>query len=74
MKIGIHGDDTAGKSEIADVGSLSIIDRIALCAAGLEAERMFGYEPRTRMRVGVISPKSAKSSMTCPTKKPMTCD
>lgn len=44
MKIGIHGDDTAGKSEIADVGSLSIIDRIALCAAGLEAERMFGYE------------------------------
>lgn len=44
MEIGIYGDDTAGKSEIADAGSLSMVDRIALCAAGLEAERVFGCE------------------------------
>jgi len=44
MEIGIYGDDTAGKSEIADAGSLSMVDRIALCAAGLEAERLFGCE------------------------------
>ena len=44
MEIGINGDDTAGKSEIADTRSLSMVDRIALCAAGLEAERLFGCE------------------------------
>ncbi len=44
MEIGINGDDTAGKSEIADTGSLAMVDRIALCAAGLEAERLFGCE------------------------------
>jgi hypothetical protein len=44
MEIGINGDDTAGKSEIADTASLSLVDRIALCAAGLEAERLFGCE------------------------------
>jgi ATP-dependent Zn protease len=44
MEIGLNGDDTAGKSEIADTTSLSMVDRIALCAAGLEAERLFGCE------------------------------
>ena len=44
MEIGLNGDDTAGKSEIADTASLSMIDRIALCAAGLQAERLFGCE------------------------------
>jgi hypothetical protein len=34
MEIGLNGDDTAGKSEIADTASLSIVDRIALCAGG----------------------------------------
>ncbi len=42
MEVGIGGDDTVGKSEIADTGSLSTIDHIALCAAGVEAERVFG--------------------------------
>jgi hypothetical protein len=44
IEIGINGDDTAGKSEIADADLLSTVDRIALCAAGLEAERVFGCE------------------------------
>jgi hypothetical protein len=44
MEIGLNGDDTAGKSEIADTASLSLVDRIALCAAGLEAERLFGCQ------------------------------
>lgn len=44
MEIGLNGDDTAGKSEIDDAGLLSIVDRIALCAAGLEAQRVCGCE------------------------------
>jgi hypothetical protein len=43
MEIGSKGDDTAGKSEIDDKAlPLSLVDRIALCAAGLEAQRLFG--------------------------------
>jgi hypothetical protein len=42
MEIGIDGDDTSGKSEIAETASLTVVDRIALCAAGVQAERVFG--------------------------------
>jgi hypothetical protein len=46
MEIGRNGDDTAGRSEIDDTAlPLSTIDRIALCAAGVEAQRLFGCEP-----------------------------
>jgi hypothetical protein len=45
MEIGINGDDTAGKAEIDDAAlTLSMVDRIALCAAGLEAQRLFDCE------------------------------
>jgi ATP-dependent Zn protease len=45
MEIGINGDDTAGESQIADAAlSLSMVDRVALCAAGLEAQRLFRCE------------------------------
>lgn len=45
MEIGSKGDDTAGKAEIDDSARpLSLVDRIALCAAGLEAQRLFGCE------------------------------
>jgi hypothetical protein len=45
MEIGCNGDDTAGKAEIDNtVRQLSAIDHIALWAAGVEAQRMFGCE------------------------------
>jgi hypothetical protein len=45
MAIGVDGDDTAGEAEIdAAALPLSMVDRIALCAAGLEAQRLFGCE------------------------------
>ncbi len=42
IEIGIDDDDTAGRSRIADTASLSLVDHIALCVAGAEAERLFG--------------------------------
>src|SRR5438270_11087490 len=45
MEIGCNGDDTAGRSEIADTERpLPVIDRISLCAAGIQAQRLFGCE------------------------------
>ena len=45
MQIGCHGDDTAGRSEIDESPrELSLIDRIALCIAGMEAQLLFGCE------------------------------
>ena len=45
MQIGCNGDDTAGRSEIDESArQLSLIDRIALCIAGMEAQLLFGCE------------------------------
>ena len=45
MEIGCNGDDTAGRSEIDEtVHQLSLVDRIALCIAGMEAQLLFGCE------------------------------
>jgi hypothetical protein len=45
MEIGCKGDDTAGESKIDDTARpLALVDRIALCAAGMEAQRLFGCE------------------------------
>jgi hypothetical protein len=42
MQIGCNGDDTAGRSEIDESArQLSLIDRIALCIAGLQAQLLF---------------------------------
>ena len=41
--IGINGDDSAGKTEIErDKPLLPLIDKIAVCAAGLESQSVFG--------------------------------
>ena len=43
MQIGCNGDDTAGRSEIDESArQLSLIDRIALCIAGVQAQLLFG--------------------------------
>ena len=39
--IGIDGDDAKGETSIADDKPLPLIDRIAVCAAGLEAQSVF---------------------------------
>jgi hypothetical protein len=45
VEIGCNGDDTAGRSEIGkSARQLSLIDRIALCIAGMEAQLLFGCE------------------------------
>jgi hypothetical protein len=45
VQIGCHGDDTAGRSAIDESArQLSLIDRIALCIAGLQAQLLFGCE------------------------------
>jgi hypothetical protein len=45
MQIGCHGDDSAGRSEGDESArQLSLIDRIALCIAGIEAQLSFGCE------------------------------
>src|SRR3974390_589944 len=45
MQISCNGDDTAGRSEIDESArQLSLIDRIALCIAGMEAQLLFGCE------------------------------
>lgn len=42
VAIGIDGDNSKGKSEIAHDKPLPLIDKIAVCAAGLEAQSVFG--------------------------------
>jgi hypothetical protein len=45
LQIGCHGDDTAGRLEIDESArQLSLIDRIALRIAGMEAQRLFGCD------------------------------
>jgi hypothetical protein len=41
ITIGMNGDDAAGLSEIGESDHLPIIDRIAICQAGLEAQELF---------------------------------
>ena len=41
IEIGIDGDPAKGKAEISDDDQLSLIDQLALCAAGIEAQEMF---------------------------------
>ena len=41
-EIGVDGDDAKGKAKIADSRLLPLKDRIAICAAGLEAQNVFG--------------------------------
>jgi hypothetical protein len=45
MQIGCNGDHTAGRSEIDETAHrLSLVDRIALCIAGMQAQLLFGCE------------------------------
>jgi hypothetical protein len=45
VRIGINGDDTSGRAEIGnELVPLSLVDRIALCAAGCAAQELFGCE------------------------------
>lgn len=46
--IGVDGDDAKGKSDIEGNKPLQRIDRIALCAAGVEAQHVFGVPTHTR--------------------------
>jgi hypothetical protein len=39
--IGINGDDAKGTSEIGSAERLPLVDKIALCAAGLESQSVF---------------------------------
>jgi hypothetical protein len=41
-EIGINGDDAKGEAKIADSSVLPLKDRIAICAAGFEAQSVFG--------------------------------
>jgi hypothetical protein len=40
MAIGIKGDDTAGEARIDDNRHLPLVDRIAICSAGIDAQEM----------------------------------
>jgi hypothetical protein len=40
--IGINGDDAKGRTDIANDEALPVIDKIAICAAGLESQSIFG--------------------------------
>ena len=41
MAAGIDGDEAAGAAEIEESAHLPLIDQIAICAAGSDAQRMF---------------------------------
>jgi ATP-dependent Zn protease len=41
IEIAIDGDDAKGEADIQDNSELCLIDQIAVCAAGLEAQRLF---------------------------------
>jgi hypothetical protein len=41
VEIGMGGDDASGRAEIGGADRLPLIDQIALCAAGREAQKMF---------------------------------
>ena len=40
MAVGIDGDDTAGAAEIEEISHLLLVDQIAICSAGADAQRM----------------------------------
>ncbi|MGC2084908.1 MAG: hypothetical protein WA702_16305 [Bradyrhizobium sp.] len=41
IEIAIGGDDAKGAAESEDSSALGLVDRLAVCAAGLEAQRLF---------------------------------
>ena len=41
MAVGIGGDDAAGTAEIEESSHLPLVDQIAICSAGVDAQRMF---------------------------------
>jgi len=41
MEIGINGDDAKGATDIRDVAGLPLADQLAICAAGIEAQKIF---------------------------------
>ena len=41
MAVGIDGDDAAGAAEIEESPHLLLVDQIAICSAGADAQRMF---------------------------------
>lgn len=40
----VDGDDTAGRAEIEDCSHLPMIERIAMCSAGVDAQRLLEVE------------------------------
>jgi hypothetical protein len=40
MVVGIDGDDAAGAAEIEDGSHLPLVDQIAICSAGVDAQRL----------------------------------
>jgi ATP-dependent Zn protease len=40
MAVGINGDDAAGAAEIEESSHLPLVDQIAICSAGADAQRM----------------------------------
>ena len=50
--IGIDGDDAKGAADIDRDKPLSLVDKIAVCAAGVEAQHVFGAP--THCRAGAI--------------------
>ena len=41
VEIAIDGDDAKGAADIQEATTLSLLDQLAICAAGLEAQEMF---------------------------------
>jgi ATP-dependent Zn protease len=41
VAVGIGGDDAAGEAEIEETSHLPLVDQIAICSAGADAQRMF---------------------------------
>ncbi len=41
MEIAIDGDDAKGAADIQDDPNLPLVDQLAVCAAGLEAQKLF---------------------------------
>jgi ATP-dependent Zn protease len=41
IMIGIAGDLTAGEADIEEKRSMSLVDRIAICSAGVDAQELF---------------------------------
>jgi hypothetical protein len=48
MIAGIDGDPTAGRAEIKDGSHLPVIDQIAICSAGADAQRLLDVPTKPR--------------------------